>query len=239
MPDTRLQTSIVLSQRTWPGVGDLDDCWVLSILQCVLACLSWAHLPGTTAVRKAAGDPDDGKADGGNIAEIIRAAAALWPVLEGKLTPIRGGTPAALRAAVRAGRPASVALMLDKLPPALRYNGGSATPVAHQVTLAQAGDQLLLANPLKAMGQPWDVVTWAQVVPAIRAYGNGAVFAVLFPTSAAMAPYAPGVAELVAAAHGDPDPAALEAARQAGYAAGFGDAKAAATSAVAAIAPAA
>jgi hypothetical protein len=76
---TTTQTSIVFSQRTWTGVGDLDDCWVLSSIQSAHAVAPWLHLPTTPQFRKAAGDPDDGKRDGGSIAEIIRAVTTLWP----------------------------------------------------------------------------------------------------------------------------------------------------------------
>lgn len=223
MPDAvhRLQLSLVLSQRTWPQVGDLDDCWVLSILQSVLACIPWAHLPGTTAVRTAAGIPDrPNAADGGRIGPILKASTTLWPILDGKLTAIRGGAVATVQAGVRAGRPASVAIDLNQLPARLRYQATSG-PLLHQVTLGQNGTQLLLANPLKAMGQPWDAVDWSDVLPAIRAYGGGSAYAVLYPTAETMAPYAPGVDELVAAAHGQPDPAAIAAATEAGRQAGW------------------
>lgn len=235
MTGAELQTSIVFSQRTWTGVGDLDDCWVLSALQCVNACAPWLHLPGTTAFRLAAGDPDDGKTDGGSVAEIIRAVSKLYPELR-PLTALRGVTIANLRSHITEGRPVSVALMLDKLPPALRH--GSKSVVAHQSTLAvSSGGELVFANPLAPMGSRWDSgLDWSDVVPAIRAYGNGTAFGVAFPTSAAMAPYAPGVAELVARAHATPDPALLEAARAAGFTAGFADAKGKASAAVAAIA---
>jgi hypothetical protein len=230
-----LHASIVFSQRTWAGVGDLDDCWCLSLLQATNACAPWLGLPGVPAVRKAAGDPDDGKHDGGNLVEIHRATLALWPELVGRLTVLRDVSTATLQAAVRQGRPVSVATMADKLPPRIRYGAGA---VAHQVTIAQRpGGQLILANPLAPMGSRWDQVSWSDVLPAVRAYGNGSAFAMAWPTITEMADKFPGVAELVAKAHGQPDPAAIAAATAAGHATGFADAKAKASRAVAGIAP--
>lgn len=229
------QTSIVFSQRTWTGVGDLDDCWVLSSIQSAHAVAPWLHLPTSPSFRKAAGDPDDGNKDGGSIAEIIRGVTTAWPDFEGKLTALRSVTPWTLKAAAAKGHPLSVALMLDKLPPELRY--GSKAVVAHQCTIVQKGDRILFANPLAPMGSRWDEIEWGAVMPAIRAYGNGTCFAVAFPTPATMTPLAPGVADLVAAAHATPSPEALAAAKKAGYLAGFAEAKADAAKAVAAIVP--
>lgn len=236
MPTYSVQASIVFSQRTWAGVGDLDDCWVISLLQTVHCCMPWSLLPTATVVRQAAGDPDDGVSDGGNLTELRRAALKLYPELTGKLHVLRGDPLAQLQSLVTAGHPASIAVVCDKLPARLRY--GTIGAVRHQVTVAVRGGKLRFANPLAPMGSRWDPIAWADVLPAIRAYsGAGKVHALVLPTIDAMAPYYPGVRALVAAAHGEPDPAAIEAARAAGFAAGFADAKADASSAVAAIHP--
>ena len=230
-----MQTSIVFSQRTWTGAGDLDDCWVVSALQCVNVVAPWLHLVTVPTFRQAAGDPDDGKDDGGKIAEIRLGVRTLYPDFEGRMDALRAVAPSVLRAEASKGRPLSVALMLDQLPARLQY--GAKGAIAHQSTIVAKGDRLLFANPLAPMGSRWDDVAWSDVLPAIRAYGNGSCYAVAFPTQAELAPFYPGVAGLVAAAHETPSPEALAAARAAGAVAGFGDAKLKAQAAVAGIAP--
>lgn len=229
-----MQLSMILSERTWPGVGDRDDCWVLSALQCTLAVAPWLHLPGSQVFRAAAGDPDDGKHDGGNIAEIIRGTEGTWPLLDGKLTALRGVPMTRIVNLVEKGRPVSIALMSGKLPPRIRHMPND---VAHQCSLFAQGDRILFANPMAQMADKLDEITWKDVRPAILAYGNGQAFGVAWPTADELASSAPGFAAALsdAIAHlPRPDCAAAVAAARA---AGFADAKVKAGQAVAAIAP--
>lgn len=175
-----MQLSMVLSQRTWPGVGDFDECWIMSILQCTLAVAPWEYLPGTDAMRAAAGDPDDGDHDGGNIREIRRAVRELWPRLDPMLTSLDGISIDRLKAEVRAGRPVSIALMPGKLPPRLRHGVGN---VPHQCTVAErASGTIAFANPFATTGDRWDDVQWSDIVPAIEAYGRGKAVGVAWPS---------------------------------------------------------
>lgn len=198
MAGAKLQLSMVLSQRSWPGVGDLDECWCLSTMQCVLACAPWSHLPGTDAFRQAAGDPDDGRRDGGSLAEIAKAVRQLWPAIGQRLAVWRGVTWDQLQAGVKGGHPVSVALTLGKLPPRLRY---TTSDVPHQSTLAwrESTDSLVFANPMAPATSKWDSVTWAELRPSILDYGNGRVFGVRFPSADAMLDECPGFADAVAA----------------------------------------
>lgn len=209
------QTSLVLSQRTWPGVGDLDDCWVLSSLQCVLAVAPWEHLPGSNVYRHAAGDPDDGKTDGGTIAEQLKAIRALYPYLGDELVPMRGIVPNELRQRVGAGWVVSVALTLGKLPPSIQYGSRS---VPHQCTVAPRGDGIVFANPLAPMGSKWDDVTWPQIMPAITDYGSGKVFGVAYPPASSLVTHAPGYAAALKAALAQGCGPAITAARTEGRA---------------------
>ena len=225
-----MQTSMVFSQRTWPGVGDLDDCWVLSSLQCVNCSAPWLYLPNSDVFRHAAGDPDDGKKDGGSIAEIVKGVTTLYPEFKGKLTAIRGETFATLRHLLAQGRPVSVALSSGKLPAAIRYGKGD---VPHQATLVEKGDQLLFANPMAPMGSKWDRIDWGDVRPAILDYGAGKVFGVAFPDDNAMVTHAPGFAAALASEIAKlPKPDCTAARLE-----GFNDAKDKAQAAVAGIAP--
>lgn len=187
---------IVFSQRDWTGVGDLDDCWVLSSLQCVNSSAPWLYLPSCPIFRRAAGDPDDGHNDGGNVAEIRKGVTTLYPEFGGKLDALRGSTLVDLRRVLNDGRPVSVALMAGKLPPRLNYGTKN---VAHQCTLRQTSKgQLQFANPMVPhTGARWDDIDLGDVRDAILAFGNGKVFAVAFPTAEAMAPFYPAVSTII------------------------------------------
>lgn len=195
-----MQLSLVLSQRFWPGVGDKDDCWALEVLQCQLAVAPWERLPSVTEVRAAAGDPDDGHRDGGTPAEIVRAATTLWPYLEGRLTVLRGAAYDELRALVQAGRPVTVAVLADRLPP--RLANGVAVP--HQVTLAaRPSGQLAMANPWAGAADRWEDCAWEEIREAVMAYGQAkagtrGVWAVAWPTEIELAGHNPAIAPQLA-----------------------------------------
>ena len=226
-----MQTSMVFSQRTWPGVGDLDDCWVLSSLQSVNCSAPWLYLPNSDVFRKAAGDPDDGKADGGRISEIVLGVTTLYPEFKGKLTRLVGEPFATLRHLAASGRPVSVALTSGKLPPDIRHGKGD---VPHQCTVVEkAGGRVLFANPMAPMGSKWDEVDWTDIRPAILDYGNGKVFGVAFPDDDAMVRQAPGFAAALASEIAKLPKPDCTAERLAG----FNDAKAKASAAVGAITP--
>jgi len=208
-----VQTSEVFNQRAWPGAGDVDDCWVLSAIQCVNVVAPWLALPTVPAFRKAAGDPDDGKNDGGNLAEISLGIRTTWPVLAGRLQAQRGVAWATLAGLLLEHRPASIAVVSSKLPPRLRYGFQG----LHQVTLAVSGQQPLLANPLAPPHSRWDRVTLAELQPAILAYGQAkagkpGAWAVAFPTDAEAIALHPLVAPEHAASRREGYSAALEAA---------------------------
>lgn len=194
------QTSQVFSQRTWPGAGDLDDCWVLSAIQAANVTAPWLVLPTVTTFRAAAGDPDDGIADGGSLAEIVKGSEGVWPVLRGKLAVLDGVPYSAIIDIARKGHPVSVALQLGKLPPALRYTSSN---VPHQSTLfwyPGPNGFLYFANPMAPAYSPWDRTTWAALQPAIEGiYGAGKCKAVAYPTEWAALALHPGESQLLAA----------------------------------------
>lgn len=234
-----MQTSGVFSERTWPGVDphpgdgvpDIDDCWVLSAYQCVNVVAPWLYLPPVPVFRKAAGDPDDGKHDGGSIAEITQGVRVLYPEFIGKLDALRNVSWTRLRDELQAGRPVSVALSLGVLPKRLRY---TTSAVPHQSTLVvKPNGKWLFANPMAPMMSRWDEIDPGDVRPAILDYGHGGVFGVAFPTDDSMAPHYPPVSRIID----------REAVRRSGEliaaakGAGFADAKAKAGAAVDGIKP--
>lgn len=168
------------SQRTWPEVGDIDDCWVISAIQGANAVAPWLPLLTTTEFRKHAGDPDDGKADGGNVTEIITGIRSAWPELGELCTPLRGSWSwDKVLAAIKSGRPASMCVVSSKLTHRYGFAG------LHQVTIFhEPGVGLRVANPLaKDRSEPTRIATLTAKAAA-EAYGGGSVHCVLFPTVA-------------------------------------------------------
>ena len=194
MPQGPSQVSVVLSQRRWFKAGDIDDCWVLSALQCVSMSAPWLYLPNVTDFRAKAGDPDDGKSDGGNTKEIAAGVTGMWPAFRGKLKVMNGGSYDKLIDYLLAGRPCSVAFDMTKVPTKYRYG----VTVPHQMTLVirNAGGEneaKLLANPMAPI-EPTRLLRLEKVSElrdGILGYGKlrsgtPSVYAVAFPTEAEM-----------------------------------------------------
>jgi hypothetical protein len=190
-----VQTGIVFSQRYWPGVKDVgDDCWALTVIQATNVVAPWLRLASVTEVRAAAGDPDDGKSDGGSLTDVVRGAIGTYPILRGKLEVLKGAPFTEMQHLLRAGRPMSVALMADRLPARLSHG----VKVPHQVTLAYKSDgTLLMANPWAAPAERWAKCSWDAIDDAILAYGKArdtrrGVWGAAWPTEATMwAAYTP------------------------------------------------
>lgn len=166
------------SQRTWPGVGDIDDCWVISAIQCANAVAPWLPLLTSPEFRRHAGDPDDGVSDGGNVDDIMRGVRSAWPELAELCTPLRGSwTWDRVLSAIKSGRPASVCVVSSKLAASYGFAG------LHQVTyFHEPGVGLRVANPLsKDRSEPTRIATLTAKAAA-EAYGGGKVHCVLFPT---------------------------------------------------------
>lgn len=186
-----MQTSIVLSQRYWFGVGDPDECGALSAIQCAHAVAPWLHLPGTDAFRAAGQNPDtQGEPNGWSVDSIMRGVTGTWPVFDGRLLPMRGDRFVQLELYVASGRPVSVAVLANLLPP--RLSKGVTVP--HQVSIAERPDgRLILANPwVGPKMERWELATWDLIRPAIMEYGKArtgkrGVWAVAFPTALEMA----------------------------------------------------
>ena len=174
-----MQTSQVFSQRTWPAAGDLDDCWVVATIWCANAVAPWLFLQNTTAFRKAAGDPDDGQTDGGRLKEIMQACRALWPQLG--VERYADEPWAGLMRRLDAGRPASVAVLSEALPPRLQFGFRG----LHQVALfVDHEGKLRIMNPLQKDRARPEHIGEDAAREAARAYGGGSVYAAVFPTEA-------------------------------------------------------
>jgi hypothetical protein len=175
----------VFSQRSWPGAGDVDDCWVVATIWAAVAADPAAVRPSVTTFRAAAGDPDDGVTDGGSLDEVIRGARKVWPALP--VRPFASADFDAFLAAVRSGSPASLAVWAGKLPAGLRFGFLR----AHQVGIGwDAG--LWLMNPLATSGaRPLAISASALKTAAVAPeLGYGGLRAALFDEEPAMIPAA-------------------------------------------------
>lgn len=182
-----MQTSQVFNQRAWPLAGDTDDCWVVSSIQAVNVNLPWLMLPTVKAFRAAAGDPDDGHTDGGNVGEIMAGIKGTWPVLAGHVEALRGAGWSYLERALRDGRPASLAIKSSALPTRFQYGFKG----YHQVTVViKPNGRMWFANPLAPVYSGWDELTsLTQLRPSVLQYGRDkagedGVWGVLLPTEA-------------------------------------------------------
>ena len=185
------QVSFVFNQRLWPGAGDIDDCWVVSAIQCANVSAPWLYLPTVPQFRTAAGDPDDGKSDGGNVDEIVKGVTTLWPAFAGKLKVLKGAAYDTLVDHVLKGRPVSLCIDSSKLPSALQHGFTGMHQVSFVLKDAPDGARLY-ANPLAKVYSRWERIEKLAVLrPAILAYGKQrigreSVFAVVFPSEAEM-----------------------------------------------------
>jgi hypothetical protein len=172
----------VASQRTWPRVGDIDDCWVLAWMMAQIACAPWLPWLDAATARKYAGDPDDGVSDGNarGVDDMMTGIRAATPALAPLVGPIRGSwTFGELLPRVKAGRIFAAAVMGSALPQVY-------TTVPHQVVLFhEPGVGLRLADPMAPdRSEPYRIGT-AAAERALYSYaGPGKVYGVLFPSPA-------------------------------------------------------
>lgn len=186
------QTGIVFSQKrqvapAWAGAGDVDDCWVVSAIQCANASAPWLALVGVPTFRRHAGDPDDGDHDGGNPHEVYLGVVGSWPAIKPFVREHNGISWDALRARYDIGRPVSLCVIAEQLPARLRYGFTG----SHQVSIVLDGTHRF-ANPLAPAQSRWDDLSTAELANVRDAalaygkvrYGRSSIGAVTFPTTA-------------------------------------------------------
>jgi len=133
-------------QRTYPGAGDIDDCWVIATIWAAHASDPAVRLPTVPEFRRHAGDPDDGKTDGGSLTEVLAGSRGTWPDL---LVAGMEGTWAALAGELERGRIASLAVLSARLPKEVRFGFMG----WHQVGAFRCSDGgYYISNPLQRDG---------------------------------------------------------------------------------------
>ncbi len=173
----RPQIFQVFSQTTWPGIGDVDDCWVLASMQAVHAVAPWLKLPGVKRFREEANRPDSpNRPDPGDEHDMARALGRLYPDLP--IEVVDGGDFDGFADEVRSGRPAALIVGSKQLPNELQFGFKD----IHAITVA-FDDELgfVVANPLaKAHAKPIPIEK-EDLRRAVKGFKPN-VHAVLMPT---------------------------------------------------------
>jgi hypothetical protein len=165
----------IMSQVTYPGAGDVDDCAIVATFWAARAAGYTGSLPTIAQFRAAAGVPDKPGPTGLLNTQVWRgvqgtALATLHPIM-------RALQPWDVFAdALKRGEIASVALDSSKLPSSLRYGFMG----AHRVGLAWR-NRWMIANPLGPDGSAPLPIAELALKTAILANGGGFVYAVTFP----------------------------------------------------------
>lgn len=174
----RPQIFQVFSQRDWPGIGDIDDCWVLASLQAVHTVAPWLKLPGVKFFREKANKPDvQGQLDVGDEHDMARGLEALYPTLE--IEVVDGMPFSQFADLVKSGRPAALVVKAGDLPAAMQttYKG------IHAITVAfdDEKQEWLVADPLaRAHSKPVPIAR-ADLRKAVKGFKPN-IHAVLMPT---------------------------------------------------------
>lgn len=166
-----------LSQRTYPGVGDIDDCWVVATIWAIRRATHQSqNLPNSRTYRAAAGDPDDGYKDGGTVGEITQANNRLYPQIA-DVTFQRQYGWAAFEGYLNKGYTASLAVRSSYLPSTLRYGFWG----THQVAVFKRSGKYYIMNPLQPAGTAPRVISETALKNATYKFANGWVMASLIP----------------------------------------------------------
>jgi hypothetical protein len=164
------------SQVTWPGVGDIDECWIIATYWAIVAAghRRKNQLPTILAFRDVANRPDAAGPTGGTRANILAGVRGTMPDTK----PIEYvGSYEGFLAYLKRGAVASLVVNSGKLPSAIRF-GFNGT---HQVAVALVGNQLKIMNPLAPDGHEVYNIVSSQLKPAAYGYNNDTKFyAVIF-----------------------------------------------------------
>jgi hypothetical protein len=151
----------VISQRTYPSAGDIDDCWVVATVWAAASSKPTIVRPTVTTFRKFANNPDRPGPTGGNIWDCDRGADGCWPKLSNTLL-IERDWPTIYRY-LHGGMPASVGVLSRSLPGHLRFNFYG----THQVGVHYQGRNLYCMNPLAPDDSTPGTITWEQLKKAM------------------------------------------------------------------------
>lgn len=137
------------SQRSWLGVGDLDECWIIATYWALVATgiMRREDLPSIRDFRKAAGRPDKPGPSGGNNDVLMRALRVYAPNADIKNYV---GSFEGFKKDLARGYVASLSLLSSQLPAYLQFGFKG----AHQVSVYFQGGRFYVMNPLAKEGAP-------------------------------------------------------------------------------------
>jgi hypothetical protein len=168
----------VINQASFPGAGNVDDCWVVATVWAALAFRADLPRPTVPEFRRHAGNPDDpNHADGGSRDQIVRGARGSWPGV--RIKAFFGPWPD-FRDQVQSGRPASLGVVSAKLPRPLQFGFAG----NHQIGVGWDPDAatFVVANPLARDGSKPLPIDADDLRDAATALFGSNVGATIFPT---------------------------------------------------------
>jgi hypothetical protein len=190
----------VFNQIRWPGVGDADDCWVISTLWALVASgrVTKENLPSVRAFRDAAGVPDvQGRKDGGSNAQILKALQKLEPGIDAKL--YSSNNVVMFRAWLSKGYIADLAVNSGALPKYLQFGFTG----LHQISVVMQGGKYYVMNPLAQEGSALLEITEQNLMKAAFAFlKDGRLHGVLIkagsiPSAKIVAPVIPAAPTVI------------------------------------------
>ena len=153
----------VLSQRTYPGVGDIDDCWAIATIWAAASSKPTIAYPTVTTFRQKAGKPDLPGPTGGNIFDCNQGADGCWPTLPNYLEVTASWSEITDR--INAHQPGSISLHSAYLPSRLRYNFYG----THQVGVHRTSrlGPIYCMNPLAPANTTPGTISWSELKNAM------------------------------------------------------------------------
>lgn len=165
----------VFSQISWPGVGDVDDCWIIATYWALVATgvMTREQLPSIYEFREAAGRPDKPGPSGGNNGNLITALNKLAPEADVRRF---SGSLASFTKQLKLGYVASLSLDSGRLPKYLQFGFTG----NHQVSVYYQGGKFYIMNPLAKSGSGLLPITASALQFAAGGlFGDGQFHAVL------------------------------------------------------------
>ena len=165
-----------ISQITFWGVGDIDECSILATYWAARAAGFQGTLPSIAEFRRAAGRPDRPGPTGLTNAQVWKGVRGT--ALAGtSVNVLRAGTAwVEFASTMRMGGFASIAVDSSKLPFNVRFNFFG----AHRVGVTWSNGQWYIANPLAPSGSAPRVISEAAIRRATLAFGGGSVSGIVF-----------------------------------------------------------
>jgi hypothetical protein len=161
-----------LSQRNYPGAGDIDDCWAVATIWSANAA-GYSYRPNMSVFRAAAKNPDRPGITGGSLDDVMRGARGCYPGAH--IRRYHSWNWDGFISMLKAGWVASLAIRGSALPSDLRL-----TNVTHQLGVAYQNGAYFIMDPLQSNGSRPREISGSDLRKAARAFTGGNISACLF-----------------------------------------------------------